>query len=121
RQYYKDTGIFPIMHIVAIRRALYEKNRWLAASLYKAFNDAKNQVLASYNARAENLHGSLMLPLVTEQPHEIKKLMGDDYWPYGIDKNRKCLETFLRYHHEQGLSKKVWTPEEIFAPETLRL
>jgi 4,5-dihydroxyphthalate decarboxylase len=121
RKYYADTGIFPIMHIMAIRRPLYEKNRWLAAALYKAFNDAKNKVLAGYNARAENLHGSLMLPLVTEHHHEIKKLMGEDYWPYGIEKNRKALETFLRYHHEQGLSKKVWTPEEIFAEETLRL
>jgi 4,5-dihydroxyphthalate decarboxylase len=118
RAYFKDTGIFPIMHAVVIRRPLYEKNRWLAAALFAAFDEAKNRAQRSYDGIGENLHRNLMLPLVTEHHHEMRRLMGEDWWPYGIAKNRKCLETFLRYHHEQGLSKKLWTPEEIFAPET---
>jgi 4,5-dihydroxyphthalate decarboxylase len=121
RQYYRDTGIFPIMHAVAIRRPIYEKNRWLAASLFKAFDTARAKVLGRYAAIAENLHSTLSLPLATEHFHEMRKLMGEDYWPYGIAKNRKCLETFVRYHHEQGISKKVWKLEEIFAPESLSL
>jgi 4,5-dihydroxyphthalate decarboxylase len=121
RDYYRSTGIFPIMHIVAIRRPLYEKNRWLAAALYKAFEEAKAKVAQRYAAMAENLYSVYMFPLMTENHYEMRKLMGEDYWPYGIAKNRKALDTFLRYHHEQGLSKKQWTCEEIFAEETLGL
>jgi 4,5-dihydroxyphthalate decarboxylase len=105
------------MHLVAIRRPVYEKNRWIAKALLDAFTAAKDKAQAYYNARLDNLHSMLMLPLVTEHQAEIRRLMGEDYWPYGIARNRKVLETFLRYHHEQGLSKRPMTPEELFVPE----
>ena len=59
------------------------------------------------------------LPWLTAHVEEARELMGRDYWPYGFDKNRRTLQTFLRYHHEQGLSKRLLSPEELFAPETL--
>ena len=60
-----------------------------------------------------------MLPWLTDHVEETRALMGDDYWAYGFARNRSTLETFLRYHHEQGLSKRLLTPEELFAPEAM--
>ena len=60
-----------------------------------------------------------MLPWLTAHVEETRRLMGSDFWPYGFEANRKTLATFLRYHHEQGLSKRLLKPEELFAPETL--
>jgi 4,5-dihydroxyphthalate decarboxylase len=116
RQYYRDTGIFPIMHTVAIRADLYRANRWVAQSLYKAFVEAQRQ---NYEDLQETAALKASLPWLTSHIEETRKEMGDDYWPYGLDRNRKALETFLRYHFEQGLSKTLRTPEELFAPEAL--
>jgi len=60
-----------------------------------------------------------MLPWLTHHVEETRALMGRDYWPYGFEPNRETLATFLRYHHEQGLSKRLLRPEELFAPESL--
>ncbi len=114
--YYKKTRIFPIMHTVVIRRELYEQHRWVAMSLYKAFCAAQQEtyrdlyVTASYAA---------MLPWLTAHVEEARRELGEDFWPYGFAANRATLATFLRYHHEQGLSKRRLEPEELFAPETL--
>ncbi|MEO5700586.1 MAG: ABC transporter substrate-binding protein [Casimicrobiaceae bacterium] len=116
QQYYRDTGIFPIMHTVAIRRDVYEANRWVAQSLYKAFCAAQAE---NYRDLYETAALKASLPWLTAHVEEARALMGDDYWSYGFARNRKTLETFLRYHHEQGLSKRLLSPEELFAPETL--
>jgi 4,5-dihydroxyphthalate decarboxylase len=115
-RYYRKTGIFPIMHTIIIKREIYEKNTWIAVELYKAFCKAKELVLSNY-ARTEALH--MTLPWIHDELERTEKILGEDWWPYGINKNRHTLETFLRYHHEQGLSKKRMTLEELFAPETL--
>lgn len=115
-EYYKRTGIFPIMHTVIIRQDVYKKNPWIAMSLYKAFCRAKEIAINSYMETAA-LH--VTLPWINSEVEHTKKLMGEDWWPYGVKKNRKTLETFLRYHHEQGLSGRLMTLEELFAPETL--
>jgi len=115
KRYYRETGIFPIMHTIAIRRDVYEANRWVGQSLLKAFVEAQRQ---NYRDLYETAALKASLPWLTAQVEEARELMGDDYWPYGFDKNRKTLETFLRYHHEQGLSKRLLRPEELFAPET---
>src|SRR5579864_154853 len=119
RDYYKRTGIFPIMHTFVIRRDVYDKNPWVAQSLYKAFKEAKRQALLQYKIGDSFMHGHFMVPWFTTLRDENRQLLGDDPYPYGIEPNRKTLETFLRYHHEQGLSKRLWKPEEIFAKETL--
>jgi 4,5-dihydroxyphthalate decarboxylase len=116
KSYFKRTRIFPIMHTVVIRREVYEQHRWVAQSLLKAFVEA--QKLAYRDLSITNALMA-MLPWLTSHVEEARALMGEDYWPYGFAPNRHVLETFLRYHHEQGLSKRKLEPEELFAPESL--
>ena len=116
RAYFRETGIFPIMHTVAIRREVYEANRWIAQSLTKAFIESQRKV---YEDLKESAALKVMLPWLTSHVEEVVAEMGEDFWPYGFENNRETLATFLRYHHEQGLSKRRLAPEEIFAPETL--
>jgi 4,5-dihydroxyphthalate decarboxylase len=116
RDYYRRTRIFPIMHTVVIRRDLYEKNRWIAQSLYKALEQSKAHALELYDQTAAM---PAMLPWLVAHLEETRREMGPDWWPYGVEPNRHVLDTFLRYHHEQGLSKRRLAPEDLFAPETL--
>jgi len=116
REYFRRTGIFPIMHVVAIRRDVYERHRWIAQSLQKAFAAAQRE---TYAALAETAALKTMLPWLTSYVEETRREMGDDFWPYGLDRNRHALSTFLRYSHDQGLAKRLLAPEELFAPETL--
>jgi 4,5-dihydroxyphthalate decarboxylase len=117
KAYYKRTKIFPIMHTVVIRRDVYEKNRWIARALYQAFVASKK---IAYDMYAQTAAMTTMLPWTVPQVEEAKSEMGEDWWPYGLEANRHVLETFLRYHHEQGLSKRLFKPEELFAKETLQ-
>jgi 4,5-dihydroxyphthalate decarboxylase len=119
RAYYRKTGIFPIMHTVVIRRDLYRKHPWIAQSLYAALKEAKERALQMVRGEARHMHRLEIMPWTTAHWEENRALFGDDPWPYGLEPNRKTLAAFLRYHHEQGLSKRLFTPEELFAPETL--
>lgn len=116
RDYYRRTGIFPIMHVVAIRREAYEANRWIAMSLMKAFAEAQK---LTYESLRETAALKAMLPWLNAHVEDAEKEMGTDYWPYGVEKNRTTIDTFLRYHHEQGLSRRKLEIGEMFAPETL--
>lgn len=116
KDYYRRTRIFPIMHTVVIRRDVYEQYPWAAQSLYKAFCAAQRE---TYRDLEETAALKIMLPWAMAHFEEARREMGDDYWAYGFERNRDTLATFLRYHHEQGLSKKRLQPEELFAPETL--
>lgn len=116
RAYYRDTGIFPIMHTVAIRREVYEENRWIAQTLFKAFQQAQ---ALTYQDLKETAALKGMLPWLNAHVEDAVREMGSDFWPYGFEPNRKVLDVFLRYHYEQGLSKKQLAPEDLFAPETL--
>jgi 4,5-dihydroxyphthalate decarboxylase len=114
--YFRKTGIFPIMHTVVIRREVYEQNRWVAQSLYKAFAEAQRR---TYEDLYETAALKAMLPWLSAHVEDTRALMGGDFWPYGFEGSRKTLETFLRYHHEQGLSKTLRTPGQLFAPEAM--
>jgi hypothetical protein len=116
KDYYADTGIFPIMHVVVIRRDVYDRHPWVAQSLYKALLAAKE---AAYRNLYDTSALRFMLPWLTPQLEEARALLGKDYWSYGLENNRGTLTTFLRYHHEQGLSERLRRPEELFAPESL--
>ncbi len=116
RDYFRRTGIFPIMHAVVLRRDVYERNRWMAQSLCKAFRAAQQ---ATYDDLSETAAFKTMLPWLTAHVDETRREMGDDFWPYGLDRNRQTLSTFLRYSHEQGLAKQQLEPDQLFAPETL--
>jgi 4,5-dihydroxyphthalate decarboxylase len=116
REYFRRTGIFPIMHTVVIRRDVYERHRWVAVSLYKAFRAAQQETYADLG---EISALKAMLPWLTAHVEDTRREMGDDFWPYGLAPNRRTIETFLRYSHEQGLAKRLLEPEELFAPEAL--
>ena len=104
------------MHTVVIKKEIYKANPWIAMSLYKAFCQAKD-IAVQACMDPGTLH--VTLPWVNVEVGHTQEVMGQDWWPYGIDKNRKTLETFLRYHHEQGLSSRLMSVDELFAPETL--
>ena len=116
KAYFAKTGIFPIMHVVAIRRDVYEANRWVARSLMKAFVEAQKRTYAELRVSASL---KTMLPWQIAAVEDTIATLGDEWWPYGLARNREGLATFLRYHHEQGLSPRRLEPEELFAPETL--
>ena len=114
--YFKRTQIFPIMHTVVIRRDVYERDRWIAQSLVKALTQSKRVCADSMYDTAAFVY---MLPWMNEDIESARALMGDDWWPYGLDANRKTLETFLRYMTAQGIAPRPLNAEELFAPETV--
>jgi 4,5-dihydroxyphthalate decarboxylase len=116
RDYFRRTRIFPIMHVVVIRRDIYEANRWVAQALFKAFVQAQR---LAYERLAISAALHTMLPWQLEAADEARQLMGTDWWSYGCAANRHVLDTFLRYHDEQGLSPRRLQAEDLFAPETL--
>jgi 4,5-dihydroxyphthalate decarboxylase len=116
QDYFSRTNIFPIMHVVAIRRDVHEKSPWVAQSLYKAFAQAQR---IAYGELYDSGALYCMLPWLTRHVEETRVLMGTDFWPYGLERNTHTLGTFARYSFEQGLAKRLLKPEELFAPETL--
>jgi 4,5-dihydroxyphthalate decarboxylase len=116
RDYYKRTGIFPIMHLVGVRRALAEAHPWLPAAVLKAFERAKSVALAEL----EDMSASkAMLPFAAEQLEATQALMGRDFWSYGIAGNEPTLRAFLRHHHAQGLAGRLMEIDELFHPSCL--
>jgi 4,5-dihydroxyphthalate decarboxylase len=114
KQYFAETGIFPIMHVVVVRRDVYERHPWVAQSLTKALHLAKQKAMAElYDASALRF----MLPWLIPGLEDARALMGEDYWSYGLPANERVLSTFLRYHHEQKLSRRLHRPADLFAPE----
>lgn len=116
REYFQRTKIFPIMHVVVIRRDVYERHPWVAQSLYKAFVLAQREV---YQDLYQTAALKFMLPWLIRHVEDTRGLMGEDFWPYGVEPNMHVLTTFLRYSHEQGLSKHQLDPHDLFARETL--
>jgi 4,5-dihydroxyphthalate decarboxylase len=115
--YFQRTRIFPIMHVVAIRREVYQRSRWLASSLAKAFGQARD---LAFRGLDETASLPFVLPWVYDEIGRVQALMGADYWSYGLnDANELALSTFLRYAREQGLAKADIEPRDLFAPETL--
>jgi 4,5-dihydroxyphthalate decarboxylase len=111
--YYKRTKIFPIMHVLIIRREIYERNPWVARSLYKAFCEAKDRAI-----QAMHVSNTLActLPWQFAEMELLKSLFGPDWWPYGVEANRHLLETLIRYMGEQGLIDRPVKLDELFAP-----
>ena len=116
RAYFHRTRIFPIMHVIALRREVYERDRWIARSLFKAFEAAKQ---LAYDELKVTASLTTMLPWQTTAVEDAMREMGPDWWSYGLQANRGTLDTFLRYHNEQGLSPTRLTADSLFAPETL--
>jgi 4,5-dihydroxyphthalate decarboxylase len=118
REYYRRTGIFPLMHVVAIRKETAAQPG-LAWAVYRAFTEAKEITARRYRDGAAKQHMAVMTPWFSQLFAENQRLLGQDWWPYGVDANRTTVDTFLRYHHEQGLSTRLLTSEDIFVPDLL--
>ncbi len=116
--YYDRTGIFPIMHLIVIKKEIYEKHPWASVSLFKAFNEAKRMCQKTIFSLSAPKY---MIPGVEKLYKDTVARMGEDYWPYGYLPNRKVLETFARYVHEQGMTPKIVDPKDIFCPSTLKM
>lgn len=113
--YFQRTRIFPIMHLLGVRRTLVDAHPWLPAALLKAFESSKS---LNMQRLADTSATKVTLPFVEEQIFEAQRLMGDDYWSYGLEANRHVLDAFLEQHHKQGLSVRRVQPEELFHPTT---
>lgn len=115
QEYFRKTGIFPIMHVIVLRKEIVEKYPWAGGSLYKVFSRAKDRLFEQM-AQTAALH--LSLPWLIAEVEETRRLMGADFWPYGVEANRKTLEAATLYSHEQGLTPRKLAIEELFLPST---
>jgi 4,5-dihydroxyphthalate decarboxylase len=115
--YFQRTGLFPIMHLVGIRRSLVEAHPWLALSVLKAFTKAKAIALDEID---DGGISRASLPWLSSDVAAAKAIMGPDIWPYGFQANRKAIDVMLRWSFEQGLSSRLVAAEELFAPGSLQ-
>ncbi len=119
REYYRRSGIFPIMHTVAVTRRLAEEQPEVVKAVYQGFCDAKRVMTEQYTKGMTFNNMALMIPWLTNLIDQDRSLLGDDWWPYGIDANRQAIDAVLRYHHEQGLTKRRFRAADIFIPYLL--
>lgn len=116
RDWFRRTRIFPIMHLLGIRRTLAEAHPWLPYAVTKAFGQAKDVALARLGDTAAT---KVTLPFVEDQLEAARRLMGEDFWSYGLEPNRHVIEQFLIQHHAEGLSSRLLTPDELFHPASI--
>ncbi|WP_395175638.1 ABC transporter substrate-binding protein [Roseibium alexandrii] len=114
--YFEKTGVFPIMHVLAIRRDTAAEHPWLAKAVFDAYSEAK---FKAYRTKDRLTWATDMLPWYSQELDNTRLLMGRNFYPYGIEPNRTTLETLFRYSHEQGLADRLLTVEETFLPESL--
>jgi 4,5-dihydroxyphthalate decarboxylase len=116
--YYRKTQLFPIMHVIAIRTNVIEENPWLAKAVFEMYSKAKQKAYADLETTTSL---KVTLPWVTQEFRNTRKLMGRNFWKYGIEANHKELELIMRYVYEQGLVKRRLKFEELFHSSTLEL
>ena len=119
RDYYRRTGIFPIMHAVVVTRDLAEQHPDLVKSIYRGFCIAKDQIETEYVKGLTFNNMTVMLPWLSKLIDGNLELLGADWWPYGIERNRAAIDVVLRYHYEQGLTKRQFSIEDVFVPGLL--
>lgn len=114
--YWQRTGVFPIMHLIGVRRDVYEQHPWVVKQLCNAFEESKRRSLA----RARDTAGSYYpVPLMLYAVQQAEAVAGDDFWPYGLERNRASLEAFVRYAYEHGVTQRRLEVEELFPKEAL--
>lgn len=119
RDYYRRTGIFPIMHVVVVTRELADTQPELVKAIYRGFCAAKDQMAEQYVKGMTFNNMTVMLPWLTKLIGENRATLGEDWWPYGIEANRAAIDAILRYHQEQGLTDRRFKIEDVFAPGLL--
>ena len=114
--YFRETGIFPIMHVIVIKTEVLERHPWLAMNVYKAFEEAKRRSVE----RLSDITAS-HAPLAWLAPYaeRMKVLFGEDIWPYGLEKNRTTLQAFVDFAFEQGVCHRRLELEELFPKQVL--
>jgi 4,5-dihydroxyphthalate decarboxylase len=112
-EYWRRTRVWPIMHIIALRRHVLEGDPWIARNLYNAFLESKRRSLERLLDPAVSRYPLAWLPTYARR---MRDLFEDDPFPFGIEENRPTLEQFLRYTYEQGIAHRHAKPEEIFPP-----
>jgi 4,5-dihydroxyphthalate decarboxylase len=117
RAYFKKTGVFPIMHVLGIETGLLEREPSLAPRVFRAFAEAKELVLADLDGDGGAVKATV--PWLGPELEATRAVMGEDFWPYGVEKNRTTLEAATRWSFEQHLSARKLAVEELFAPETV--
>jgi 4,5-dihydroxyphthalate decarboxylase len=118
QEYYKKTGIFPIMHAIAVRNSLIKKHPQLVKDIFNAYSESKKMDFKFMKSLGWAYNS---LPWYGQELESTIEVMGDNYWPYGIKPNRKALETLFRYSYEQGLSSRQLTIEDVFETSSLEL
>jgi 4,5-dihydroxyphthalate decarboxylase len=119
RDYYARTGIFPIMHLVGLRRELAEAQPGLARAVYDALLESRRLAMAELAATATASANRIQLPWLAAEWEDTRALMGVDYWPYGVERNRAALDALCRYSVAQHLAPERLSPDRLFHPETL--
>ena len=114
--YFQKTNIFPIRHVLVVKREIYEKHPWVGQSLYKLFDIAKKE--AGLNRMFDG-HSKFMLPSLQYAIEETRRIFGEDCWPYGIAKNIATLEAVTKYSYEQGYTSKHYKVQELFDPNVI--
>jgi 4,5-dihydroxyphthalate decarboxylase len=117
REYFRKSGVFPIMHVIGIKTELLDADTSLATRVYRAFCKAKD--ICMRNIEGDGGAVKTALPWLGAELDATRAIMGEDYWPYGVDRNRKTLEAATRWSFEQHLSPRKLGLDELFAPETV--
>lgn len=115
--YWRSTGIFPIMHVIAIKREVYAASPWVAMNLYRAFDEARRR---SVRRAFDVMASRFPVPWMADYAARWRDLFGGEYFAYGLEPNRVTLAAFCRYAYEQGVCHREVTPDELFVPEALR-
>lgn len=113
--YYERTGLFPIMHLLVVREDVYEGNEWIASELTRTFTEAKERALSVLDSTSRR---RIAVPWIYEHIERVQEVLGEDYWPYGVEENYDVLDEMTRYSHEQGLTSEKLSVDDLFAPNT---
>jgi len=116
--YYRKTGVFPIMHVIVIRNETLSRNPWIAMNLYRAFDEAKTNSLRRLSSI---VNSRIAIPWSHGAYDHAREVLGENFWPYGIEANRRTLDAFLQYCSEQGVTQRTVTVEELFPREVSKL
>jgi 4,5-dihydroxyphthalate decarboxylase len=111
RAYYERTRVYPIMHIIALKKSLLKEHPWVARNLFNAFEESKQR---SLERLLDISISHYPVPWLTDHAEQMQAIFGKDLYPYGIEENRPTLETFLQYAYEQGIARRHAKPEELF-------
>lgn len=116
--YYRETGIFPIMHVIVVRNEVLERAPWVAMNLFRAFEESKTNSLRRLSSI---VNSTIAIPWLHDAYHRAQCVFGADLWPYGIEPNRRTLEAFIQYCHEQGILRRELPIEDLFSREVTQI